>query len=193
MISLIKKSRVAKPLLLARVGFSLLLAKYIGRIPSKKVRQFGAAKILRVEISPSAHLYQWREIRNPRMIVIDRGSIIGTDSILDGRLGIHIGEDVNISSEVALWTLQHDPQSPIFATKGGPIYVGNRAWISFRATILPGVTVGEGAVIAAGSVVTKDVPPYSIVGGIPAKVIGKRNRDLTYSWENSSADAAWFI
>jgi acetyltransferase-like isoleucine patch superfamily enzyme len=112
---------------------------------------------------------------------------------LDGRNGITIGKNVNFSSEVALWTLQHDYNSPTFATSGGPIVIGDRAWISFRATILPGVTIGEGAVVAANSVVTKDVPPFTVVGGIPAKKIGERTTDLSYDWTNARSHAAWLV
>jgi maltose O-acetyltransferase len=54
-------------------------------------------------------------------------------------------------------------------------------WIASRVTILHGVTIGEGAVVAAGAVVTKDVEPYSIVGGVPAKKIGERNKNLEYT------------
>jgi acetyltransferase-like isoleucine patch superfamily enzyme len=58
--------------------------------------------------------------------------------------------------------------------------VEERAWLSFRTTVLPGVTIHEGAVLAAHAVATKDVPPFSIAGGIPARLIGKRNTALTY-------------
>ena len=60
-------------------------------------------------------------------------------------------------------------QRPI--TSKGPVVIGNNVWIGDKATILPGVTIGDGAVIAANAVVTKDVPAYSVVGGNPAKVI----------------------
>ena len=56
----------------------------------------------------------------------------------------------------------------------GTVKIGNDCWIASHAVILANVTIGEGSVIAAGSVVTKDVPPYSIVAGVPAKVIGSR-------------------
>src|SRR5690606_34906521 len=59
-------------------------------------------------------------------------------------------------------------------TTKGPIVVGNDVWIGMRSTILSGVTIGNGAVIAAGSVVTRDVPPYTIVGGMPARQIRER-------------------
>lgn len=58
----------------------------------------------------------------------------------------------------------------------GPVIIGQNVWVGDKATILPGVTIGDGAVIGANSVVTKDVPPYSIVGGNPAKVLKQLNR-----------------
>lgn len=57
----------------------------------------------------------------------------------------------------------------------GPVIIGNDVWIGARATILSGVTIGDGAVVAAGAVVTDDVPPYSIVGGVPATIIKYRH------------------
>ena len=66
----------------------------------------------------------------------------------------------------------------IFCGKGALTEIGEYAWICSRSIILPGVKVGEGAVVASGAVVTKDVPPYTIVGGVPAKVIGKRERKV---------------
>ncbi|OAN38170.1 hypothetical protein A4X20_19900 [Mycolicibacterium iranicum] len=141
----------------------------------------------------TAQIYRWRDLRNGPGISIGAGTIVGTDCTLDGRLGISIGRSVNISSEVAFWTLQHDKDSPSFATRGGPITVGDRAWVSFRAVILPNVSIGEGAVIAAGAVVTKDVPAYTVVGGIPARRIGERSRDVDYEWTDSRVRAPWFV
>jgi maltose O-acetyltransferase len=63
---------------------------------------------------------------------------------------------------------------------GGPVTIHDHAWISARAIILPCVTIGQGAVVAAGAVVTRDVPEYSIVGGVPAKPIGTRPKNLDY-------------
>jgi acetyltransferase-like isoleucine patch superfamily enzyme len=94
-----------------------------------------------------------------------------------------IGQNVNFSAEAAIWTQQHDPQSATFEIYSAPVVVEDRAWISFRSTVLPGTTIGEGAVVAANAVVTKDVPKFTIVGGIPAKVIGSRNHNLTYKFE----------
>ena len=57
-----------------------------------------------------------------------------------------------------------------------PVTIGNDVWIGSRVIILPGVTIGDGCIIGAGAVVTKDVPPYSVVGGVPGRIIRKRNQ-----------------
>jgi maltose O-acetyltransferase len=73
-------------------------------------------------------------------------------------------------------------EDPTFPDFYRPISIGHHAWIGIRATILGGVTIGEGAVVMAGAVVTRDVPPYAVVGGVPAKVIRERTpRNLNYT------------
>jgi serine acetyltransferase len=188
-----RNTRLLKTLRSAYAGGQLYAAAVAGRIPSKVIRSVAAARLFGVKIHPTAQIYRWRDLREGHQITIGAGTIVGSDCILDGRSGLTIGHSVNISSEVAFWTLQRDKDSPAFATEGGPIVIGDRAWISFRATILPNVTIGEGAVVAAGSVVTKDVAPYAIVGGIPAKQIGERSAEVKYTWGNSRTDAPWFF
>lgn len=88
--------------------------------------------------------------------------------------GITIGDDVLIGHNVVLATLNHDMNPRKRSTlHPAPITIGNDVWIGANATVLPGVTIGDGAVIAAGAVVTKDVPSNVIVGGVPAKIIKK--------------------
>lgn len=86
--------------------------------------------------------------------------------------GIVIGDGVLIGHNVVIATINHglDPKEER-KNHYAPVAIGNHAWIGSNATILPGVTVGEWAVVAAGSVVTKNVEPYTVVGGVPAKVI----------------------
>lgn len=88
------------------------------------------------------------------------------------RGGITIGDDVFIAPKVCLTTINHDfdPYHRT-ATFCKPIVIGNRVWIGINVTICPGVTIGDNAIIAAGSVVTKDVPENAIVGGNPARVL----------------------
>jgi maltose O-acetyltransferase len=77
-------------------------------------------------------------------------------------------------------TADHDLQDPGFAGRLGPITIGDRAWLASRSTVVRGVTIGEGAVVAAGAVVTQDVPPWTVVGGVPARKIGERSREQHY-------------
>ncbi len=126
-------------------------------------------------------LYSNFHIRKPSNITIGKGTVLGHGITLDGRRGITIGKNVNTSTDVMIWTLQHDYNNPTFGTKGGPVIIEDYVWISARAIILPDITIGKGAVVAAGAVVTKDVEPFTIVGGVPAKIIGKRNKYLNYS------------
>ena len=80
-----------------------------------------------------------------------------------------------------MYTMEHDIDSPDFEELGAPVVIEDNVVIGTRVTILPGVTVGKGAVIASGAVVTKDVPPYTVVGGIPAVFIKNRSKDLHYT------------
>lgn len=128
-------------------------------------------------------VYHGAEIRDPANITLKRGAIIGDNSILDGRNGIVVGEDVVFASNVRIWTEQHDHEDPWFrcsTQEHGSVVIDRHAWIGSHTVILHSVHIGEGAVVAAGAVVTKDVAPFTIVAGIPAKKIGERNHDLRY-------------
>lgn len=92
--------------------------------------------------------------------------------------GIVIGDGTLIGHNVVIATINHD-LDPRKERKNhyAPVVIGNHVWIGSNATILPGVTVGEWAVVAAGAVVTKDVEPYTVVGGVPAKFIKRIARE----------------
>ena len=94
--------------------------------------------------------------------------------------GLTIGDSVSVSHGVMIMTGSHDVQSRHFPVKFYPIEIGDFVWIGCGAMVLQNVKIGKGAVVSAGAVVTKDVPPYTIVGGVPAKVIGHRTEDLEY-------------
>lgn len=107
--------------------------------------------------------------------------VLNQGTLFDGRRHpITVGHDVSIGPDAAILTLGHDPRSLQFADRGGPVQIADHVWIGFRAIVLPGVCLGEGAVVAAGAVVTKDVPPFTIVAGNPARPIGERPRPLGY-------------
>lgn len=112
---------------------------------------------------------------NPNMVTIGSYSHINRGCIIDGRGGITIGNSVSISFGVYIMTGSHDADNPLFPGKFRPIVIDDYAWIGVGAKVLQGVHIGEGAVVAAGAVVTKDVPPYAVVGGVPARKISERN------------------
>jgi len=113
-------------------------------------------------------------------ISIGAHTVINRGCYLDGRAQLIIGNNVNISHQTLIQTLTHDPDSPSFNTVARPVTICDHVWIGARALICPGVTIGEGAVVAAGAVVTRDVSPYTIVGGNPARLLRERSRDLRY-------------
>ena len=121
------------------------------------------------------------EIRKGHNIIVGNNTIVNKKVLLDGRGGkVEIGNNVDIAQEVNIWTLSHDPNSDSHGTVGRPVTIDDYVWIGARATILPGVTIGRGAVIGTGSIVTKNVAPMAIVAGVPARQIGVRQNELTY-------------
>jgi acetyltransferase-like isoleucine patch superfamily enzyme len=134
-----------------------------------------------MKISLKSVIYSGFIISKANKIEIGANSVIGHKATLDGRNGIYIGKYVNISSEVMIWTNQHDYNDPNFKIVGGKVVIEDYVWISTRAIILPGVKIGKGSVIAAGSVVTKTVEPFSIMAGVPAKKVGTRENNLGYN------------
>lgn len=107
-------------------------------------------------------------------------SVVNRGTYLDGRAALTIGDNVNISHQALIQTLTHDPRSPTLAVQAKPVAIRDHVWIGARAIICPGVTVHEGAVVGAGAVVTRDVPPWAIVAGNPARPIGVRPNEIKY-------------
>lgn len=121
------------------------------------------------------------DIRKPRNIEIGNDVVINKKVLLDGRGGaLKIGNHVDIAQETIIWTLGHDVNGLKHDSWGGDTTIGDYVWIGARSTIMPGITIGKGAVVGTCSVVTKDVPENAIVAGVPAKIIGYRNNPLVY-------------
>lgn len=164
-------------------GFVRYYDYRVSHIPSHHIRNWIYRNLYLMKLHKSATIYYGAQIRKPFNIKIGKGTTIGDNAILDGRNGIEIGCNVNLSSNVSIWTEQHDHRDPWFrceTQKKEKVVIGDRAWLGPNTIILHDVKIGEGAVVAAGAVVTKDVGDYQIVGGIPAKVIGERNHNLLY-------------
>lgn len=119
----------------------------------------------------------------PSNILIGKTSHINSGCILDGRGGICIGDNVSISFRTNLITGSHRVNSSSFEYFTKKIVIEDNVWIGINSTILPGVVIGKGAIVAACSVVTKDIPPMAIVAGIPAKIIGYRDINTEFSYK----------
>ena len=156
--------------------------RLLNHLPSNRLRIL-FLKLQGMKIGRNVIIYDGFEIRSPSKITIGNNSIIGFNSVLDGRMGIRIGENVNLSSEVMIYTLQHDYDSKNFQVKGGSVVIEDRVWLSVRTIILPNITIEEGAVVAAAAVVTKNIKKFIVVGGIPAKQIAIRNNEIDYTFK----------
>ena len=171
---------------LFRNGWQRYMLYQVGLIPSHHVRRF-VYRALGAEIGKNVVFHFRTEIRGIHRLRIGNGTIIGDNALLAAQRGLTIGENVNISSNVSIYTGEHDHRDPYFRStfeKTRPITIGDRVWIGSNAIILTGVNIGEGAVCCAGCVVTKDVEPFAVVAGIPARKIGERTHDLRYEFND---------
>lgn len=153
----------------------------VAHIPSHSFRLFFYRHFMRLQIGRDSYIFMgaWFDTRG--QFLMGDHSVINENCRLDNRGELTIGNNVSISAQVCILTADHDPQSPTFAGRRKPVVIEDYAFIGTRALILPGVTIGKGAVVAAGAVVTKSVEPYTIVAGVPAKKIGERNAQLQYT------------
>jgi len=149
-------------------------------VPIYTVRKavFGIAG---VKIGRGTMVHMGCKFFKPSGVVIGDDTMVGDRAFLDGRAKLEIGSHTDIASEVMIYNSEHDLIDPKFGAVNGEVEVGDYVFVGPRAIILPGVKIGDGAVVAAGAVVTKDVPGRAIVGGVPAKVIGERKlQDYSY-------------
>lgn len=180
----LSKQRTIGPLVMWIGYFYIaILNHFLLKIPSFTLRRFILRFIYGMKIGSSS-IHMVSKIFSPWKIEIGNNSIIHFDCFLDGRGGIRISDNVDISFGVKIFTLQHDIKSADYATLSGSVDIEEYAVLGSYSIILPGVSIGRGAVVAAGSVVTKDVAPFTLVGGVPAVKISERtctpNYQLTY-------------
>lgn len=163
------------------LDLELMLLNLIGNtVPFHFIRKI-AYRLAGMKIGKNSYIHMGVRLYLPINITIGNGTIIGDHSFLDGRAKLTIGDNVDIASHVLIYNSEHDVHSEGFDPIEEPVEIGDYAFIGPRAIILPGVKIGKGAIVAAGAVVTVDVKPFEIVGGVPAKVIGeRRNKNPQY-------------
>lgn len=158
----------------------LLILRIVGQFPLYTVRWLFYT-LAGVKIDKGAHLHIGTQFFNPKNISVGEGSIIGQNAFLDGRDKLIIGKYVDIASDVMIYNSEHDINDEGFKAVCEPVIISDYCFIGPRAVILPGVELGKGAVVGAGAVVTKNVPEYAVVGGVPAQIIGERKlKNLRY-------------
>lgn len=132
------------------------------------LRCFGAKLGKGANVLPSCRIWQpWKLEMGAYSCLSERVDCYNAD-------WIRLGDQVTVSQDAFLCTASHDITSPIMELTTAPLLLKDQCWVCARAIILPGVTLGEGCVVAAGAVVTKNVAPWTIVGGNPATALGKR-------------------
>jgi len=123
----------------------------------------------------------WCNFFQPKGITIGEDTVVGDHAFLDGRAPLKIGNHVSIASQVLIYNSEHNVHREDMEVVEEPVTIEDYAFIGPRAIILPGIKIGKGAVVAAAAVVTHDVPPGKVVGGVPAREIGERKiKDYHY-------------
>lgn len=173
-------------------AMSTIYTSIIPNVPSKTLRN-RLIRLFGVKATRNVRFWPGFSVRNPKGLVIEDGVNIGPKCLLDARMGLVIHKSAVIAYEAIIWSLNHDYNDVHFCGKGAPTEIGAYAWICSRSIILPGVKVGEGAVVASGAIVTKDVPPYTIVAGVPAKEIGQREKKVyDYGYKANKDDMHFY-
>lgn len=153
--------------------FWLMILRFVGYIPLHFIRKFFYI-LSGIEMPLDSTIHIGANFFNPSNISIGHDTIIGDHCFLDGRAPLTIGNHVGIASQVLIYNDEHDINSPDYGNSFGPVTIQDFVFVGPRAIILPNTKIGKGAVVAAGAVVTKDIPEFEIWGGVPAKKISDR-------------------
>lgn len=152
----------------------------VTKVPSHELRRFFLRRVMRIEMGQGSATLLGLLLYTRGNLKIGGHSVVDRDCVLDARGEITIGNNVNLAPEVMILTASHDPDDENFGGITKAVTIEDYAWIATRSLILPGVTIGRGAIVGAGSVVTKNVEPGTIVAGNPAKLIRKREGTQSY-------------
>lgn len=160
---------------LARVGWGIAYALLYRLSPRPLhawrcllLRLFGA------KIAAGVHPYPTARIWAPWNLVCDEAASIGEDAIIYNPKKIYLGSHAIVSQYAFICGATHDYEDPAFPTIAYEMRIGSHAWICARASVQPGVNIGDGAVLALGSIATRSLEPWTVYGGVPARPLKKR-------------------
>lgn len=177
---MIKKIRIQ--IIYILIGFVNFLLTFIPTFTLKRI----IIACSGIDVDQNTTIHRGVRIFSFGRMRIGKNTVINNNCFLDNRACITIGNNVSIAHNTKIYTMGHDVQSPLFLAQGKPVIISDYVVTFSNVLILPGVTLGKGCVVYAGSVVTKSFPEYSIIGGNPAKLIKMRlpeslNYKLDYS------------
>lgn len=168
--------------------FEVYFLHLIGCVPIHHFRRF-CYRLAGIKIGGGSTIHMGTRFYDPKNIVIGQDTVIGEFAVLDGREKLHIGNHVAFATNVMVFNSQHEINDEHFSPSIAPVIIDDYVFVGPGVIIQPGVKIGKGAIVAAGAVVTKDVPPYAVVGGVPATIIGERKlKNLHYKLGR----ARWF-
>lgn len=134
------------------------------------LRLFGAT------LGPHCRIYPAAEIWAPWNLVCEDAVAIANGAVIYNALPMHLGSHATVSQQAYLCGSTHDVDDPAFPMISSPIRLGAYAWVAARAVVCAGVTVGEGAVLGLGSIATRDLKPWTVYAGVPARELRARSR-----------------
>jgi maltose O-acetyltransferase len=152
----------------------------VTNVPIYSVRHFYLRRLLRIKIGSNSAIHMGCFFTGNK-IVIGNNTVVNRNCYLDGRFSLEIGDNVSVSPETFILSLTHDLENNQFEAVGKKTVIMDYVWIGVRAIVLPGVRLGKGSVVGAGSVVTKSCKDYEIIGGMPARKIGTRKVQPEYT------------
>ena len=163
------------------IDLELLILNFVScTVPFHSIRKL-FYRAAGVKIGKNSFIHMGARFYLPRGVSIGDGTVIGDHCFMDGRALLKIGNNVDIASDVMIYNSEHDINSEGFDPIEEPVEIEDYVFVGPRVIILPGVKIGKGAVAGAGAVVTKNVAPFKVVGGVPAKEIGERkNKNPNY-------------
>ncbi|MBI5357123.1 acyltransferase [Candidatus Collierbacteria bacterium] len=162
------------------LDFKIYLLELSGWIPFHSIRN-NIYRFAGVKIGNGSTIHTGCRFYQPENISIGVDTSVGDRCFLDGRAKLSIGSHTSIASQVLIYNSEHNINDEFFGAIEQAVAIGDYVFIGPRAVILPGVHIGDGVVIAAGAVVSKDIPGGEIAGGVPAKKIADRQlKDYHY-------------
>lgn len=166
-------------------GSQLVYEQVIARAPYREGARLRSWFLRRHAsgVHPTAHVAERVHIIEPRSLVLGHRASVSPGAILDCRGGLTIGSYTMVGIQAIILTSNHGIENAGVPMRDQPLVleqvdIGDDVWLGARSIVLPGVTIGPGAIVAAGAVVTHSVPPLQIVGGVPARQIGTREPNV---------------